>query len=277
MTTVTSPSDNERPQVEIHDCLYMGIYIVRFRGRLTLGGDTDTFQKYFETRIAEGARLFVLDLSGIQWMDSAGVGSMVNVFYRIKNRSGRKILVNPQAILPVFENIKIDRVFEFADDWQSGVEKILGKPSKLPRLKFEVWHLRRPRAEDFVSQVSSDILPYTDNEPVHTERPPIRKEAISVERLSIRGMALVAASALTTLALMVFGLVWVTKQISSVSILVLVFCVALLVSMCLLGLLLLLSGHLSEKTVEKLFSGVLGKIPGLGSFIPKMTGKRAKS
>jgi hypothetical protein len=95
--------------------------------------------------------------------------------------------------------------------------------------------------------------------------------------LSIIGMAGVAFASLAILGLLTVGLVWVTKQVSSVPLLVLIFCVALLVSMCLLGLVLLLSGHLSEKTVGKLFTGVLAKIPGLGAWLPKVAARRGKS
>ena len=97
------------------------------------------------------------------------------------------------------------------------------------------------------------------------------------ERLSIGGMAGVAIVSLVFLAFLAYGLVWVTKQVSSVVVIVLVFCVTLLLILCLLGFVLLLSGHLTEKTVEKLFMGLLGKIPDLGIWVQKTRTRKTKS
>jgi anti-anti-sigma factor len=248
--------------------VFQGVFLVRFDGRLSLGESSDFFRGYFECRVAEGARLFILDFSGLEWIDSAGLSYLVAAFQRVKMRVGRTILVNPQAILAVLQITRLEIIFEYADDWQSGFDKILGQPTQLPKFKFTEWKPKAVQSEISVRTVPLNISPYTDaDKPLD---PP-------VERLSIKGMAGVAAGALLTLALIVAGLVWVAKEINSVVLLVLIFSVAVLFSTCIIGLLLLLSGHLSEKASEKLFSGVLGKIPGLGTLAARAPRVRAKN
>jgi hypothetical protein len=49
----------------------------------------------------------------------------------------------------------------------------------------------------------------------------------------------------------------------------LIFTLALLIFIMLCALVLLMSGHLSEKMAAKLFGAVLGRLPGLSAFLPK--------
>ena len=94
------------------------------------------------------------------------------------------------------------------------------------------------------------------------------------QRLSLAKTAGVAFAALAILALLIFGFVWVAKQVSSVPLLLLIICAALLFFLILAAVVLLISGHLSERLAEKLFTGVLGKIPGLDKFLPKTATKK---
>ena len=94
---------------------------------------------------------------------------------------------------------------------------------------------------------------------------------------AISGVAGAAFVALALLALLIYGLVWVTKQVSSIPLLVLIFCVALLFFLTVIAVVLLLSGHFSEKTVGKLLTGVLGKVPGLGTLLPKLATRKSRN
>jgi anti-anti-sigma factor len=262
--------------LKIQECLYEGVCIIRVEGRLTLGEASHYFRHYFQRRIADGIRLFILDCSEVKHMDSSGLGEVWSLVARVKMRAGRAVFINLNRIEPVLQITRTTQIIEVAPDLASALELIVGQPVKVPaRLKFEdQYSVTLEGVEGARKLVVDDrtVDPAQKTEYTVREIPPPLPE-----RLSIIGMAGVASAALAILGLLITGLVWVTKQVSSITLLVLIFCVALLVFLCLIGLILLLSGHLSEKTVGKLFTGVLGKIPALGTFVSKVAARKGKS
>jgi anti-sigma B factor antagonist len=246
---------------------------------LTLGDHTAGFQKYFDRKIADGFRFFILDFSDIQYLDSSGVATIVALITRVKMRTGRTLFINTKTVEPVFQLTKLVTILDIAPDLASALESIAGKPVKVPTdLKYEDrFSITLEGKEGARKLVVNDRMSEPGESPQSAEYTVRDIPPPSPERLSITGMAGVAFVALTILALLVFGLVWVTKQVSSVPLLVLIFCVALLFSLTLLALVLLLSGHLSEKMVGKLLTGMLGKIPGLGIWVPKVLAKKGKN
>lgn len=95
------------------------------------------------------------------------------------------------------------------------------------------------------------------------------------KRFSPSSLILVVLVGLVTLGVTITGLVWAAKVISSVALLVLIFTLALLIFIVLSAVVLLISGHMSEKTAAKLFGGVLGKLPGLTTWLPKTSSTKS--
>ncbi len=259
----------------IQECVYEGVHIVRLKGRVTLGTDSSYLQEYFKRRIESGIRYFVLDCDGIGHVDSAGLAVMGGMAIRLKMRAGRAVFINNRKLSEVFEITQLKQLVDIAPDLASAFELIRGAPVKVPaRLKFEDQYTVTMEGQEGARKLVVDDK--TTEPPQKTEYTVRDIPPRSPERLSIVGMAGVAFATLAFLSLLIVGLIWVTKQVSSMPILVLIFSIALLVSFCLLTLLLLLSGHLSEKTAEKLFTGVLGKVPGLSTWMPKVAARKTK-
>jgi hypothetical protein len=156
---------------------------------------------------------------------------------------------NSEIVQRLLMITKLPQVMEVAPDVASGLQLILGHPVELPtRLKFEDRYsvtLEKDGGDRKLVVKDSTVDPPQSTHYEVRDVPPSPPE-----RLSILGMAGVVFSALAVLAVLVFGLVWVTKQISSIPLLVLIFCVALLFSLCLLGLVLLLSGLYRRESWE---------------------------
>jgi anti-sigma B factor antagonist len=63
--------------------------------------------------IDHGARLLVVDLSGVSFVDSQGIGALLRGARRFEPREGRLRLVVPHAeIRRIFEITSLDRVFQ---------------------------------------------------------------------------------------------------------------------------------------------------------------------
>jgi anti-sigma B factor antagonist len=85
-----------------------GSMILRLTGPLTL---RNIFDLQAEMRNDEPRRLTILDLTGVPYMDSAGMGLVVNYHVHCQNKGGQLITagVSPR-ILELFKMTKVDAV-----------------------------------------------------------------------------------------------------------------------------------------------------------------------
>ncbi len=63
--------------------------IVVLRGALTLGTGLKTIDSQLQSLIANGICKIVLDLSGVPYMDSAGLGTLVHTSGLLQEKSGK--------------------------------------------------------------------------------------------------------------------------------------------------------------------------------------------
>jgi anti-anti-sigma regulatory factor len=280
------------PTIRVSDCLYHSVCVIRVDGPMIAPAFMHYFRRYFDRKIDRGIRFFVLDCDLVETVDSSGISIIASMAIRTDMRRGKSMLVNIDRIRVVLTLTKLIETIPVASDMATAIKLVLGESAEAPELKFEERFVVRLEGKDL--SILNVLVPDKDDEPSigktnepltgETAAPPKKREGPvaeivrpSREEFSIKDMAKVAIVSLVVFALLISGLVWVTKEVSSIPLLTLVFCVALLFSLCLVGFILRLSGHLSEKTVEKLLSGVLSKIPGLGIWVPKAPTKKTKS
>jgi anti-anti-sigma factor len=86
--------------------------IIRLTGPLTL---RNVFDLQTQMRAEEPATITVLDLSGVPFMDSAGLGVVLNYYVHCKNRGGKFVAagVSPR-ILELFKMTNVDSVIRMA-------------------------------------------------------------------------------------------------------------------------------------------------------------------
>jgi len=94
------------------------IRILACEGTLTLTGGADELVLAFDRLLAENHAGIVLDLTPLQYLDSAGVGSVVSC---AKNAAGagavmKIALPKKGAVRRIFEVTQLERGFEIFDD-----------------------------------------------------------------------------------------------------------------------------------------------------------------
>jgi len=86
--------------------------ILRVTGTLSLGDSTRMLQEQFEKISEEMTGAIVLDLSGLEHLDSTAVGVLVGGLKRFEAQGRRFYLVNPrERVLSVFRITHLDSVF----------------------------------------------------------------------------------------------------------------------------------------------------------------------
>lgn len=90
-----------------------GIYILALKGRLVLGQESSGYRATVEKLLFSGSRRIVIDLEHAHYIDSAGLGALLETHRKTKEKGGRLALcsLGPNfrraleiaKLLPIFE------------------------------------------------------------------------------------------------------------------------------------------------------------------------------
>ena len=105
------------------------VTILDFSGRIVLGKETALMRDTLLDLIARGHRRFVLNLSDVPYIDSTGIGEMVNVSQTLRRGSGDVKLLNlTRRVRDMVEVVKLGSIFELFDDEAAAVDSFRGEP-----------------------------------------------------------------------------------------------------------------------------------------------------
>jgi anti-sigma B factor antagonist len=105
-------------------------YELRQEGQVTvvvLTGDLDVssaplLRDLLQQLIDEGQNQFLLDLSGVGFIDSSGLGIFVNAYKKTRSAGGAVRLFNPQeSVRKVFSLTQTDKVFPIYDSLEDAL------------------------------------------------------------------------------------------------------------------------------------------------------------
>lgn len=118
------------------------VIVVGVSGRLDPGFERDGIYRAVEKLLAEGWKNILIELSGVTFITSLGVGSLIDVLRLVTNREGRLRLVNPSlSVRKILSVSNLDGVFEIYGTEDEALQSLLGGPepsrSKRPRRKKE--------------------------------------------------------------------------------------------------------------------------------------------
>jgi anti-sigma B factor antagonist len=90
-----------------------GIYLLVLKGRLALGQESSGLRKMIDDLLASGATRMVINLEEVNYVDSAGLGALIEMHRKAKTKGARLLLchLGPQLkhalelarLLPIFE------------------------------------------------------------------------------------------------------------------------------------------------------------------------------
>src|SRR4051812_3470124 len=81
-------------------------------GRLEIGHSCEVLKTKVMSLVAQGDVQIALDLRGLTYVDSSGLGDFVTLLKELRNRGGDLEIVNPnQQVRRLFAITKLDQVF----------------------------------------------------------------------------------------------------------------------------------------------------------------------
>ncbi|MCU1238664.1 MAG: anti-sigma-factor antagonist [Candidatus Solibacter sp.] len=88
-----------------------GVGVVTISGRLALGGETERLDAAIKGMLQKDVKTFVLDITGLDYVDSSGIGMLVSCLTNAKKAGGELKLVgaNPR-IKRIFSMTGVDTI-----------------------------------------------------------------------------------------------------------------------------------------------------------------------
>lgn len=94
-----------------------GVVVMDLKGRITMGPEVGIFREAFERMAGAEEPKLILNMLGVDYVDSTGLGAMVMCSTRIKNAKGIAKLLNVnRRNIELMLMTKIDTIFEVFDD-----------------------------------------------------------------------------------------------------------------------------------------------------------------
>lgn len=99
------------------------VLVLKAQGRVTLGEGSHTLQQKIDDLIAEGNKKIVLDMAGVEYVDSSGLGTILSSYTTLANRGGAiKLLGVGGRFKDLLQITKLACVFDFFEDEVSAVK-----------------------------------------------------------------------------------------------------------------------------------------------------------
>ena len=93
------------------------VTVVDLNGKITIGSGDIVLRETVQRLFDEGNKMLVLNLNGVSYMDSAGIGELVACHKRALEKNGQLKLLKPSGkVYDLLQLTKLDEVFETYKD-----------------------------------------------------------------------------------------------------------------------------------------------------------------
>lgn len=110
-----------------------GVAVLDLSGRVTLGQEAAVLRDTLHQMSAAGQKQILLNLAGVSYLDSSGLGVLVAAFASITNRGGQLKLLNMSSKLKnVLVVTKLYTVFEVFEDESAAISSFTASTEAAP-------------------------------------------------------------------------------------------------------------------------------------------------
>jgi len=100
-----------------------GVTIVDISGRIVLGEESAALRNIVGELLSKGQKQILLDLGGVDYIDSAGLGALVGGFASVQRQGGELKLSNlPSKVVDVMQMTKLYTIFDIVSDEAAGLK-----------------------------------------------------------------------------------------------------------------------------------------------------------
>ena len=113
--------------MEIQERTLQDVVVLDLRGKLTIGEGDELLKERISNLIQQGHRNLLLNLEGVPYVDSAGLGEIVRTYTTVSRQGGKLKLVNlTKRITDLLAITKLLTVFETYESEDEAVQSFSG-------------------------------------------------------------------------------------------------------------------------------------------------------
>lgn len=102
------------------------VTVVDIKGRIVLGEESSAMRNMVCDLLSKGHKQILLNLGGVDYIDSVGLGSLVGAFTTVRRQGGELKLVNvTNRVTDIMQLTKLYTVFEIVNDEAEGVKSFI--------------------------------------------------------------------------------------------------------------------------------------------------------
>jgi anti-sigma B factor antagonist len=111
--------------MRVHDELRGDIVILTLKGDMMGEPDTRAFREKIKDVLEKGMTKIVLDLSGVKWMNSLGLGALIAAYTSVKNSKGDMVITNvTKKVESLFMITQLIQVFKHYDTVDEAISSL---------------------------------------------------------------------------------------------------------------------------------------------------------
>lgn len=98
------------------------VLIISLIGRIVAGDPTAAFHELIYQAVELGSRKILVDMTDVTFIDSSGIGELVNAFLRVRNVGGRlKLTRLPEKVRELMHITHLDKVMDIANNHEQAM------------------------------------------------------------------------------------------------------------------------------------------------------------
>jgi anti-sigma B factor antagonist len=107
-----------------------GVTVVTVRGKILGGPESEGLRVELDRILGGPSRRLLVDLAGVPWMNSAGLGILLSAYARMREQGGELRLAGAGTrVLDILRTTKLLTVLVVLDDERSGIRSFEEGPS----------------------------------------------------------------------------------------------------------------------------------------------------
>lgn len=111
--------------MEIESAKDQGVTVVEVCGVINFGESARRFSSYLQELLDSGVPAVLLDMSGIDGVDSTGLGELVGYLQRFENEGRRLALLHPpQRIMSLLRLTRLEQIFPIFENRREAIETL---------------------------------------------------------------------------------------------------------------------------------------------------------
>ena len=101
------------------------VLFITFNGDLLGAGDNLELMDFINDKINQGIHKAIIDMKEVRYMNSSGIGVLITIYTKFKNRNGDAVIINPsEQIVKLLTMTKLDSVIKIFKDEQEAKSKL---------------------------------------------------------------------------------------------------------------------------------------------------------